>query len=230
MKERHLAAPVKLWAMMCATAGVSLAENVLLTCILALPAFLCMALEKRWRTCLFFGGFYLALVLLLYLIHFHGLHMVIFSEFYVLMLYSLMPVFLTAWDLIATPPGHLSAALSKIRAPAPLVMGLLVVFRFFPTMKTEIRGVHQSMKNRRLTEPLRMLRHPAATCEYVLVPLLLRCLLVADQLSVSAVSRGIQAPGIRGSYYEEKIKTADIIWLMVWTAGTVLFLMMGGMK
>ena len=50
MKERHLAAPVKLWAMMCATAGVSLAENVLLTCILALPAFLCMALEKRWRT------------------------------------------------------------------------------------------------------------------------------------------------------------------------------------
>ena len=75
-----------------------------------------------------------------------------------------------------------------------------------------------------------MLRHPAATCEYVLVPLLLRCLLVADQLSVSAVSRGIQAPGIRGSYYEEKIKTADIIWLMVWTAGTVLFLMMGGMK
>ena len=170
MKERHLAAPVKLWAMMCATAGVSLAENVLLTCILALPAFLCMALEKRWRTCLFFGGFYLALVLLLYLIHFHGLHMVIFSEFYVLMFYSLMPVFLTAWDLIATPPGHLSAALSKIRAPAPLVMGLLVVFRFFPTMKTEIRGVHQSMKNRRLTEPLRMLRHPAATCEYVLVP------------------------------------------------------------
>ena len=96
MKERHLAAPVKLWAMMCATAGVSLAENVLLTCILALPAFLCMALEKRWRTCLFFGGFYLALVLLLYLIHFHGLHMVIFSEFYVLMFYSLMPVFLTA--------------------------------------------------------------------------------------------------------------------------------------
>lgn len=72
--------------------------------------------------------------------------MVIFSEFYVLMFYSLMPVFLTAWDLIATPPGHLSAALSKIRAPAPLVMGLLVVFRFFPTMKTEIRGVHQSMK------------------------------------------------------------------------------------
>lgn len=68
MKERHLAAPVKLWAMMCATAGVSLAENVLLTCILALPAFLCMALEKDgghvyflaasiWRWFCFFTSF-----------------------------------------------------------------------------------------------------------------------------------------------------------------------------
>lgn len=35
MKERHLAAPVKLWAMMCALAGYRL-RNVLLTCILAL--------------------------------------------------------------------------------------------------------------------------------------------------------------------------------------------------
>ena len=115
--------------------------------------------------------------------------MVIFSEFYVLMFFSLMPVFVTAWDLISTPPGELSAALSQIHAPTPVILGMLVVFRFFPTMKAELRGVHQSMKNRRLTGPAQVLCHPAVTCEYVLVPLLLRCLQIADQLSLSAVAR-----------------------------------------
>ena len=113
-----------------------------------------------------------------------------------------------AWNLITTPPGQLSAALSKIHIPTPVILGLLVVFRFFPTMKAELKGVRQSMKNRRLTGPAQVLRHPAVTCEYVLVPMLLRCLQTADQLSVSAIARGAQARGM-GSYYARKMHAAD---------------------
>lgn len=116
--------------------------------------------------------------------------MVIFSEFYVLMFFSLMPVFVTAWDLISTPPGELSAALSQIHAPTPVILGMLVVFRFFPTMKAELRGVHQ--------------------------------------LSVSAVARGAQAPGARGSYAATGIRAKDLAWLGIWAAATALFLGMGG--
>ena len=154
--------------------------------------------------------------------------MVIFSEFYVLMFFSLMPVFVTAWDLISTPPGELSAALSQIHATTPVILGMRVVFSFFPTMKAELRGVHQSMKNRRLTGPAQVLCHPAVTCEYVLVPLLLRCLQIADQLSVSAVARGAQAPGARGSYAATGIRAKDLAWLGIWAAATALFLGMGG--
>ena len=156
--------------------------------------------------------------------------MVVFSEFYVLMFYNLMPVFLAAWNLITTPPGQLSAALSKIHIPTPVILGLLVVFRFFPTMKAELKGVRQSMKNRRLTGPVQVLRHPAVTCEYVLVPMLLRCLQTADQLSVSAIARGAQAPGVRGSYYARKMHAADFLWLGIWTIGTILFFIIGGIK
>lgn len=229
MRETALSVPVKAWAVACAILGVSLTENTLLTCLLTLLAF-CQLFFERRRLCLAFGAFYLALVLLLYLIRFHGLHMVVFSEFYVLMFYNLMPVFLVAWDLITTPPGQLSAALSEIHAPTPVILGLLVVFRFFPTMKAELKGVRQSMKNRRLTGPVQILRHPVITCEYVLVPLLLRCLLIADQLSVSAIARGIQTPGIRGSYYSRKIHAADFLWFGLWTIGTILFFILGGIK
>ncbi len=230
MRETALSVPVKAWAVACAILGVSLTANTLLTCLLALLAFCQWVFERRWRLCLTFGAFYLVLALLLYLIRFHGLHMVVFSEFYVLMFYNLMPIFLVAWNLITTPPGQLSAALSKIHTPTPVILGLLVVFRFFPTMKAELKGVRQSMKNRRLTEPVQVLRHPAVTCEYVLVPLLLRCLQIADQLSVSAIARGAQAPGVRGSYYARGMQPADFLWLGIWTAGTILFLLLGGIK
>lgn len=230
MREKALSVPVKVWAVACAILGVSLAANTLLTCFLALLAFGQLAFEKRWRIFLSFGAFYLALALLLYLIRFHGLRMAVFSEFYVLLFYNLMPVFLTAWDLITTPPGQLSAALSKVHTPTPVILGLLVVFRFFPTMRAELKGVRQSMKNRRLTGPVQVLRHPAVTCEYVLVPLLLRCLQTADQLSVSAMVRGAQAPGVRGNYYARKMCAADFLWLGVWTLGTVVFFALGGRK
>lgn len=189
MERRSLAVLAKAGAVLCAMVGVSLAPDALQTWLLAAPAFGQLLYQRKLRLALSFGACYLLLSLLLYGIRFHGLRMVIFSEFYVLMFFSLMPVFVTAWDLISTPPGELSAALSQIHAPTPVILGMLVVFRFFPTMKAELRGVHQSMKNRRLTGPAQVLCHPAVTCEYVLVPLLLRCLQIADQLSVSAVAR-----------------------------------------
>ena len=230
MEERSLAVAVKAWAVLCAIVGVSLAASALTACALSALAFCQLIFQRRARLALSFGGFYLLVALLLYGIRFHGLRMVVFSEFYVLMFYNLMPVFLTAWDLISTPPGELSAALSKIHAPTPVILGMLVVFRFFPTMKAELRGVRQSMRNRHLTEPMQVLRHPALTCEYVLAPLLLRCLQIADQLSASAIARGAQAPGVRGSYYARKRRTADYLWLGIWTIGTVLFFTFGGVK
>ena len=73
---------------------------------------------------------------------------------------------------------------------------------FFPTMKSELRSVWLSMRNRGLTAPAQLVRHPAASFEYVLVPLLLRCLQIADQLSLSAVARGAECPR----------KTGKLLW------------------
>ena len=78
-------------------------------------------------------------------------------------------------------------------------------------MRTELKGVGRSMKNRGLTAAGQLLAHPVQSMEYVLVPFLLRVLQLADQLSVSAVARGAERPGVRGSYYEQKAGTRDYI-------------------
>ena len=106
--DASFAVSVKLWALLCVFAGVTIGGNVLLTCILTGGALLYLVLQRNFRLAASYGCFYLLLALLLYGIRFHGLRMPAFSEFYVLMFWNLSPIFLVSWDLITTPPGMLS--------------------------------------------------------------------------------------------------------------------------
>lgn len=230
MDRRNLAVPVKLWALACTILGISLAADTLLTCVLTVTGFAYLGVQRNWRLLCSMAAFCGLLGILLYLIRFHDFRPAVFSEFYVLMFWSLTPLFLVSWDLITTPPGELAAFLSRIHTPTSVILGLLVMFRFFPTMKSELRSVWLSMRNRGLTAPARLVGHPAASCEYVLVPLLLRCLQIADQLSVSAVARGAERPGKRGSYYGKRVEALDYIWLALWTGATAAFLYAGGVR
>ena len=105
----------------------------------------------------------------------------------------------------------LSAFFSRVHMPTSVILGLLVLFRFFPTMRAELRSVGRSMKNRGLTRTGQLLAHPVRSMEFVMTPLLLRTLQLADQLSVSAIARGAEHPGARGSYYEKRIGARDHI-------------------
>lgn len=230
MKQNDIAVPVKLWALFCTIVSVSLTSNEALTFVLVLTGFAYLAIQHNWRALRSFFLFYVVLALLLYLIRYQGLRLVLFSEFYVLMFWNLFAVFIVGWDLITTPPGELSAFMSRIHIPTAGILGLLVMFRFFPTMKAEIKSVYLSMRNRGLVAFSQFLSHPISSCEYVLVPLLLRCLQLSDQLSVSAVARGAEAAGRRSSYYEKGMQTKDWLFLVLWSVVTFSVLFFGGMS
>ena len=61
----------------------------------------------------------------------------------------------------------------------------------------------------------------------MLVPFLLRVLQIADQLSVSAVARCAERPGVRGSYYGREMSFRDFAMLAAWTVITVGFVVIG---
>jgi len=154
----------------------------------------------------------------------------IFSEFHVLVFWLMTSIFIVSWDLITSPPGSVSAFLSRIRAPAGVILGVLVIFRFFPTMKAEFRGLLESMHNRGLMSVRQILLHPVAIIEYILMPMLMRCLQMADQLSVSAISRGIEAPGVRSSYYATGMRLRDYACIATYIAFVSAFLIIGGFR
>lgn len=228
MYKYAFAVPVKILAIACALFGVFLTTGLTSSLALTALAFFFVADQRNWQLVRSYAVFYLLLGLLLYGIRFHDLHVPVFSEFYVLMLWHLSPIILLSWDLITTPPGDLSAFLSKIHAPTPCILGVLVVFRFFPTMRAELSGIWCSMKNRGLTSLWTILHHPVRSCEYILVPMILRCLQHADQLSISAVTRGAECPGKRESYHAKPLELRDWLWMGGWVAGAISLIVMGG--
>jgi energy-coupling factor transport system permease protein len=223
--NRCFSAAVKIFVFFCAMAGVFLAADVKRTWILTAFGLIYLAFQCEWRQMLSWLVFYGLVSLLLVLNIRHNIHIKFISEFYVYTFWLLTPVFITAWDIISEPPGNMSAFLSRLRAPSGFVLGMLVIFRFFPTMKAAFRSLRESMRNRGLFGAPHILRHPLATLEYILVPLLLRCLQTADQLAASAVSRGIEAPVKRESYYDQKMKPKDHICMLCAGTATLFFLL-----
>ena len=63
--DASFAVPVKLWALLCVFAGVTIGGNVLLTCILTGGALLYLVLQRNFRLAASYGCFYLLLALLL---------------------------------------------------------------------------------------------------------------------------------------------------------------------
>ena len=228
--DRTLAVPVKLVAFACMLLCVFLTDRPLWLWLPSLVGLCHLAFQGRWKLVASFASFYLALAVLLWAITAQGLRMVLLSEFTVLLLWTLFPAMIVSWDLMTTPPGLLAEFMSRLHAPTSWILGMLVVFRFFPTMGSELSGIVQSMRNRFLLSPLQIVRHPALSCEYVLVPLLLRCLQIADQLTVSAIARCAEQPGARGSYHGRPLRLGDWAWMAVWIVTAIVFLTLGGSK
>lgn len=222
--------PTKMALLALAMLATFLLKNPNHTAWLVLLGLVGLCAQRQWRFAASFAVYYAAITALLLLTrHFGGL-LLIFSEFYVFMAWWLSAVFLASGDLILSPPGQVSAFLSSIRLPAGIILGVLVVFRFFPTMRAELRGLRESMRNRGLLGGPALLWHPLRSFEYVLAPLLMRILQIADRLSVSAVARAAEAPCRRSSYYRTKVRLQDYAGLACALAGVCLTLGIGGIK
>lgn len=224
--SKDFAAPVKLWALLCVIVSTFFIADYRINGILSLIGLLYLAVQCKWRLLISFGFFYALLVLLLVGLRRYGVRIIIIPEFYVFLCWTLFPVMLIGWDVITTPSGELAAFLSRIGTPASIILGLLVVFRFIPTMKMELKKLRLSMKIRGLLKPSRIVMHPLETGEYVLIPLLLRCIQIADQLTISAITRGIQRPGKRSSYYGKKMRIFDYIGVILWSSALAAVIMM----
>lgn len=132
-----------------------------------------------------------------------------------------------ASNMIATTrAGELACALQRVRLPRHAIVALCVALRFFPTMAGEFRAVHEAMRVRGMAlTPVYVLRHPVRVMENMLVPVMSRLSIVADELSNAALVRGMDSNCVRTSYYDLRLRPADVLFLAAFAANASLFLL-----
>lgn len=90
-----------------------------------------------------------------------------------------------------TSPTRLAAGLRAWRVPRPVSVTLAVMLRFFPLVRTEAAAVVDAMRLRGLAGTTGLLRHPVLSLERFTVPMIAASLRAAEDLSVSAILRGL---------------------------------------
>ncbi len=118
---------------------------------------------------------------------------VIMSVFGVTVL-KLIPIMMVGlWILRTTHMDDLMVSLQRLRLPQAVTIPLVVMFRYIPTLKIEYRMIRNTMDIRGISDTLwKRITRPIATIEYILIPLLMRCLKVTDELAASGTTRGLE--------------------------------------
>jgi len=109
-------------------------------------------------------------------------------------LLKLIPIVMMGlWILRTTYMDDLMVALQRMRLPQAVTIPLVVMFRYIPTLRIEYRQIRSTMDIRGISDTLwKRVSHPLATIEYILIPLLMRCLKVTDELAASGTTRGLE--------------------------------------
>lgn len=107
-------------------------------------------------------------------------------------------------------------AMEQMKMPRYITIPLAVTIRYLPTLKEEFGYMKETMKMRNISLSARsLIKTPLQTLEYVLVPLLLRSVKIADELSAAAITRGIDNECRRTSLSRVRIHIKDWVILVI---------------
>lgn len=138
----------------------------------------------------------------------------------------MIPVVLFASTFIRTTKvSELIAAMYSLKIPRSITITFAMVLRFFPTFGEEIHSIYDAMKLRGIMLSWKnVFTRPLLLLEAIVVPVVMRSASIAEELSASAVTRGIDNPTKRTSFVQLKIHPKDIVVLLVFVAAfLVLF-------
>lgn len=120
-----------------------------------------------------------------------------------------------------TTVSEFMGAMERMRVPQGLSIPLSVVFRFFPTVAEEYAAISDAMRMRGIRFGG---KKPGKMIEYRLVPLLVCCVKIGDELSAAALTRGLGAPIRRTNVCRIGLRAQDIFAMAVCFTMILLFL------
>lgn len=135
------------------------------------------------------------------------------------------------WILNSTSVSSAVATLQKLKLPKDSLIMISVIFRCLPTIKDEWSHINMAMKTRGINFNLiNLTRRPILIMEYFFVPLFVSVIEIGDELSQSAIIRGLDAPVKKTSRHLIKFRKNDIgvLFLMILILSIVIFMKVSG--
>ncbi len=117
--------------------------------------------------------------------------------------------------------GYYTLKTTKINMPDFIIIPLSVMFRFFFSISYDYKEIRKAMKLQNLGLKS-LFKEPLRTLEYTVVPLAMCSVRAADDVSISAMSRGLKTGRARSSISNAKLKYYDYL-LMLLMVGFVVF-------
>ncbi|MFT3982867.1 MAG: energy-coupling factor transporter transmembrane component T [Lachnospiraceae bacterium] len=125
------------------------------------------------------------------------------------------------WVLKTTGMDELMVSLQRMKLPQSVTIPLVVMFRYLPTLRIEYRMIRNAMGIRGIGDTVwKRVFHPLMTMEYLLIPLLMRCLKVTDELAASGTTRGLERDVKRHAIHPVVFAMKEYVV----AAGVILFL------
>ena len=135
------------------------------------------------------------------------------------------------WILNSTSVSSAVATLQKLKLSKDSLIMISVIFRCLPTIKDEWSHINMAMKTRGINFNLiNLIREPTLIMEYFFVPLFVSAIEIGDELSQSAIIRGLDAPVNKTSRHLIKFRKNDIgvLILMILILSIVIFMKVSG--
>ena len=118
------------------------------------------------------------------------------------------------------------AALRNLHLLERLIMIVAVIFRFFPVLSGDMKLLRQSIRTRgAFATPLQKLRALPSYLEILTVPMALRVIRIAETLSASAETRGIELKRRKSNYLSLRFSVWDVVFcvlLAAWIAAGLI--------
>ncbi|MBF7019915.1 energy-coupling factor transporter transmembrane protein EcfT [Staphylococcus sp. 18_1_E_LY] len=125
---------------------------------------------------------------------------------------NMFPGFIVGYyTLFSTKISEFIAAMEKMKLPRNIIIPISVIFRFFPTIAEEYRNINYAMKMRGITFSNNFLK----MIEYRMIPLIISVVQIGNDLSFTAMTRGVDSPYKRTNICVVRFKMLDIFLLIV---------------
>ena len=111
------------------------------------------------------------------------------------------------------------AALRNLHLPERLIMIIAVIFRFFPVLSGDMKLLRQSIRTRgAFATPWQKLCALPSYIEILTVPMALRVIRIAETLSASAETRGIDLTRRKSNYLSLRFSAWDVAFCVLLAA------------